>query len=405
MIESLVVHEAEVQHPDGTCFRMQIRPYRTVEQKIAGAVISFVDVTELRRSVEAAQLARDYAAAIVQTVPTPLVVVDGALRVHSANRAFLAAFDGIGEPRGRELLALGAWSGELRGRLADVVATGVSLEGVEVEHVVPGAEVRVLAIAATPIAGGDGPGLVLVGIADVTDRRRLERTRLVAERERDGFLAAVSHELRTPLSAILLWAEVLRGLDPSDPRWQTALDTIVHSAAAEAHLVDDLLDLARSRVGELGVAQERVEPAAVIRAAVDAMRARANAKQVAIELELTPGATISADPRRLEHIAAKLLSNAVKFTPAGGTIRVALARADHTVELSVGDNGPGIAADFLPYLFEPFAQEDRSSTRAHAGLGIGLALVRHLVERQGGTIRVASTEGAGTTFTVRFPSS
>ncbi len=403
VIDTLEIHESEVRDPDGATLRMQIRPYRTAEHQIAGAVISFVDVTQLRRGVEEAQAARDFAATIVQTVPTPLVVLDRELRVHSANHAFVSAFDDTGDPAGRLLLALGEWrTGDLRGRLHQVVDHGMSFENVEVEHVAHG-EARVFAIAGTPIAQPDGSRLVLVGMADLTDRKRLEQARLGAEHERDAFLSAVSHELRTPLSAILLWAEVLRDLERSDPRWITALETIRQSAASEARLVDDLLDLSRSRDGELAVTSEVIEPATVIRAAIDAVRATADEKHISLAVDVASGTMITADSRRLLHVVMKLLSNAVKFTPAGGTVHVTLARADHEVALRVSDDGQGIPAAFLPRLFEPFAREDSSTTRAQRGLGIGLALVRHFVDRQRGTIEVESAEGQGTSFTVRFP--
>ena len=266
-----------------------------------------------------------------------------------------------------------------------MVDHGVAFEEIEVEHRASG-ESRMLAIAGTPIAQRDGTRLLLVGIADLTDCKRLEQARLEAERERDAFLSAVSHELRTPLSAILLWAEVLRGLERSDPRWTTALDTIEHSAASEARLVDDLLDLSRSRDGELAVTNEIIEPATIVRAAVDAIREAADDKHVALAVDVVAGATIVADSRRLLHVAMRLLSNAVKFTPAGGTIQVKLSRVVDDVELRVSDDGQGIPAAFLPRLFEPFAREDSTNTRAQRGLGIGLALVRHFVDRQRGTI-------------------
>jgi two-component system CheB/CheR fusion protein len=400
VIETLAVREAEVQHADGTTYRMQIRPYRTAEHTISGAVIAFVDITAIRA-------ARDYAAAIVGTVPTPLVVVDERLLVRSANPAFFAMFDtAAADLIGRSLLDVGQWHPPtLRARLEEVVAGGAGFENLEIEFRGRAGEL-VLRIAARtlPAAGGR---LILVAVADITEQRRLEQIRAAAQLERDAFLDAVSHELRTPLSAILLWTEALRGLSDSDPLHLHAIETIETSARAESQLVDDLLDLALSRTSELVVKLVSVDPSEIIEAAVEAARAEANVKQIAIEATLAAGSNITADPRRLRQIASNLLGNAIKFTPEGGKVTVALARDDGAMELRVRDTGPGIAPEFLPRVFDAFSQADSSTTRSHNGLGIGLALVQHFVVRQGGTIDVASPgagAGAGTTFTVRIPS-
>jgi two-component system CheB/CheR fusion protein len=398
VIETLVVHEAEVRHPDGTWYRMQIRPYRTADNKISGAVIAFVDITVLRA-------AHDYAAAIVDTIPTPLVVLDDQLRVESANHAYYAAFaTAPARVTGHALLELGEWRDPtLHDRLAAVVATGEGFDGVELAYRGEVGE-RVLRLSVRPLPSAAGKW-ILIGIADVTDLRRLEHARDAAARERDTFLDVVSHELRTPLSAILLWGEALRDLEHDDPRRIQAIDTITSSARAEAQLVDDLLELALSRTTELSVNLEPVDPSPIVRAAIDLARHEADNKHIAIETALATGSTIHADPRRLRQITSSLIGNAIKFTPGGGKVSVALAVFDGSMELRVRDTGLGISPEFLSRAFEPFSQADRSSTRSHAGLGIGLALVRHFVERHGGTIDVASPgDGRGTIVTVRIPS-
>jgi two-component system CheB/CheR fusion protein len=279
----------------------------------------------------------------------------------------------------------------------------VGFEDFEVEYRDDTGE-RVLRVTASPIPPSDGRRSILIGIADVTERRRVEEAREATKQERDAFLDAVSHELRTPLSAILLWAEALRDLDPDDPRRKQAIETILQSARSEAALVDDLLELAMSRSMMLTVKPESIDPTSVIQAAVDDALGAADDKQILIETTLAPGTRITADPRRLRQIATKLISNAIKFTPSGGRVWVSLAFGSGGTELRVRDTGQGISSEFLMRAFEPFAQADGSSTRAHRGLGIGLALVRHLVERQGATIDVASPgDGQGTTFAVRFP--
>ena len=397
VIDTLAVRESEVHHLDGTTYRMQIRPYRTTDHKISGAVVAFVDITALRA-------ARDHADAIVGTVPTPLVVVDDRLVMRSANPAFRAMVDARANAvTGRSLLEVGEWRPPtLQAHLEQVVATGAGFENLELEFRGRTGDL-VLRIGARTLPP-DAAGLILVAIADVTEHRRLEQARAAARRERDAFLDSVSHELRTPLSAILLWAEALRGLDHADPRRLRAIDTIEASARAETQLVDDLLDLALSRTSELTVKLGSVDPSAIVEAAVDAVRPVADAKRIAIETALTTGPRIAADPRRLRQIASNLLGNAIKFTPEGGKVTVALERDRGAMELRIRDTGPGIPPEFLPRVFEAFSQADSSSTRSHDGLGIGLALVRHLVVRQGGTIDVASPgAGRGTTFTVRLP--
>lgn len=396
-IDRLEVRESEVRHPDGTSYRMQIRPYRTADHAIDGAVIAFVDITALRE-------ARDRAAAIVETVPTPLVVLDERLRVQSANGAFHRAFATPRGVLGSELLELGAWSGPpLRGPLERVSADGRGLADLEVLHAGPAGE-RVLRLSASPIPAQDARRWILVGLADITEQRRLEQAREAADRERTAFLDAVSHELRTPLSAILLWAQALRDLELDAPHRQQAVEAILESAHAEAAVVDDLLELVMSRSAVLRVVPELIDPVPVIRAAVDEARRAADDKQLAIELSLEEGPRLEADPHRLKQLAAKLISNAVKFTSPGGVIGIELAFRGPAMELCIRDTGPGIAPEFLSRMFEPFSQADGSSTRQHRGLGIGLALVRHLVERQGGTIEVESPGGGlGSAFTVRLP--
>jgi two-component system CheB/CheR fusion protein len=397
-IETLQVQESEVRHPDGTWYRLQIRPYRTADQKIGGALIAFVDITALR-------LAREYPAAIVDTVPTPLIVVDDRLRILSANAAFYRAFGATErEITDRELLDVGEWrSAGLRARLEQVVATGTPFDDFELDYAGTTGE-RVLRLGVRPMPSPDARRMFLIAFVDITERRRLEQARETAQRERDSFLDAVSHELRTPLSAIILWAQALRELPHDDPRRKPAIETILESARAEAHLIDDLLELALSRSAEPAVTSESIEPSAVVQAAIDEARAAASAKQIAIETKLVSGPRIEADPRRLKQIASRLISNAIKFTPPGGSVSVWLGLANGAIELRVGDSGPGIAPEFLAHVFDPFSQADRSMTREHGGLGIGLALVRHFVDRSGGTIDVASPgDGRGTTFTVHLP--
>ena len=281
----------------------------------------------------------------------------------------------------------------LRDALLAVLATGDGFDELEAEHR-DGPAAHVLQLAARRLPTGD---LLLVSIADITAVR-------LADLERDAFLGAVSHELRTPLSAILLWAEALRDLTDDDPRRPRAIAAIVDAARCESQLVEDLLDVALSRGEGLSVAMQPVDATPIVADAIAAARTDADAKEIRVDQALAPTAPFRADARRLRQIVAGLLDNAIKFTPHGGTVAVDLAAAPAWLELRVRDSGAGLSADEATHVFEPFWQVDRTSTRAHGGLGIGLTLIKHLVERHGGTIAVASAgAGQGSTFTVRFP--
>jgi signal transduction histidine kinase/DNA-binding response OmpR family regulator len=226
-----------------------------------------------------------------------------------------------------------------------------------------------------------------------------------ANRMKDEFLATLSHELRTPLTAILGWAHLLRsGRLPPDTMGN-AVETIERNAKAQSQLIDDLLDVSRIITGKLRIDPRPVEPAGILEAAVNSVRPAAEAKDIALDLEIAHATgLVLGDPGRLQQVAWNLLSNAIKFTSAGGRVGVSLARVNSHVEIVVSDTGQGIGADFLPHVFDRFRQADGTTTRAHGGLGLGLAIVRHLVELHGGTISAASAgDGQGSTFTVQLP--
>jgi signal transduction histidine kinase len=227
-----------------------------------------------------------------------------------------------------------------------------------------------------------------------------------ASQLKDQFLALVSHELRTPLNAILGWADMLRHGRLADAQRERACKAIYDSARRQAQLIDELLDVARIMSGKLHVERSLVNLNDVARGALEIVQPTADAKQVRIVIETEPDiGAIVGDAARLQQIAWNLLSNSVKFTPAGGTVRFRARRIDeHSVELSVADNGEGIPREFLPAVFEPFRQADGSTTRPHGGLGLGLSIVKHLVEAHGGTVRAESDgPGCGATFTVTLP--
>ncbi|MDB4929258.1 MAG: two-component sensor histidine kinase [Myxococcaceae bacterium] len=226
-----------------------------------------------------------------------------------------------------------------------------------------------------------------------------------ASRLKDEFLATVSHELRTPLTAMLGWSQMLRGGALSEAKQGQALEAIERNARAQAQLVEDLLDVSRIVSGHLRLEMAEVEPAQFVEQAAESVRVAADAKGVALELDLRGdvGAVLG-DAARLQQVAWNLLGNAVKFTPRGGRVRVSSRRVDGQVELTFSDTGRGVAPEFLPHMFERFRQADGSSTRAQGGLGLGLSIVKHLVELHGGTIEAASEgDGRGAQFVLRLP--
>jgi PAS domain S-box-containing protein len=235
-----------------------------------------------------------------------------------------------------------------------------------------------------------------------------ERSRAAAEsanRAKDAFLATVSHELRTPLSPILAWGAMLERGSLDADQSKKALQTIQRCARAQAQLVEDLLDVSRIIAGKMRVEVRPVELRSVIEAAVEVVRPAAEARNIRLQVVLdTETAPVSGDPDRLQQVVWNLLTNALKFTPKGGRVSVVLERVNSHVEIAVSDSGQGIDPQFLPYVFDRFQQADATSTRSHMGLGLGLAIVRHIVEAHGGTVHVESPGvGMGSVFTVKLP--
>jgi PAS domain S-box-containing protein len=284
-----------------------------------------------------------------------------------------------------------------------------------------------ISLSVSPIRDATGRFVGASKIArDITDRQRAEREReLLLEREqqarqeaeearrqaeeasrlKDEFLATVSHELRTPLTAILGWAHMLRTRQSQGEDAAKALETIERNARAQAQLIDDLLDVARSISGKLRLDVRAVDPNSFIEAAIEAVRPAAEAKSVQLQKIMDTGVVaISGDPVRLQQVVWNLLANAIKFTPKGGRVQIILARVNSHIEITVSDNGAGIAPEFISHVFDRFRQADQRTSRAHGGLGLGLSIVRHLVELHGGTVRAESPGvGQGSTFTLLLP--
>lgn len=283
-----------------------------------------------------------------------------------------------------------------------------------------GSDCRWVAAKAQVFVDAVGKPSRLIGVnMDITARKHaeaereqlLERERIAREaaesanRIKDEFLAVLSHELRSPLNPILGWAKLLRTRKFDEAATDRALETIERNAKLQTQLIDDLLDVSRILRGKLSLKSSAVNLETVVQAALETVQLPANAKSIQVETQfLAPSIEVLGDPNRLQQVVWNLLSNAVKFTPNEGRIAIRLRQVGRDVELQVEDSGKGIQPDFLPYVFDYFRQADGSSTRQFGGLGLGLAIARHIVELHGGSIAAASPgENQGAIFTVHLP--
>jgi two-component system, chemotaxis family, CheB/CheR fusion protein len=365
---------------------------------------------ELQRSnVELIQL-NDDLSNLLTGVGLPIVMLCKDLRIRRFTPAAADALHLVPEDVGRRLGKINCTCGvqDLETMVLDAVASNTPIER-EVKDSAGRWQlqrVRPYRTADNKIAGA-----VLL-MFDIDDRKRadvaMRQARDLAEegnRAKEVFLAMLSHELRTPLSAILGWAQLLRSekLDPA--KALEAADAIETSGRAQAALINDLLDVSRILAGKMDLETRPLNLASVVNAAIQAAQSNAKAKQICLERSIeSPLPPILGDPIRLQQVASNLLSNAIKFTPSGGRVDVVLRSAGSWVELIMRDTGVGISANFLPHVFDRFKQEQTTTARRGGGLGLGMAIVRDLVELQGGTVAVESAgQGQGTTFTVRLP--
>jgi len=253
---------------------------------------------------------------------------------------------------------------------------------------------------------GRKPTVMLGSVLDITARKENEAELRAASQMKDEFLATLSHELRTPLNAVLGWAHLLRSGNLRAELRERAFDALETNARAQAQLVDDLLDVSRIVSGKLQVRREIVDVSTIVASALEAVRPAAVARRIALQMSEVPGPdlVVIGDENRLRQIVLNLLTNGIKFTEPGGRVDVSLRHAGSMAEIAVRDTGQGIAPEFLPFVFDRFRQADNSTTRGHGGLGLGLAIARHLTEAHGGTAAVESDgPGKGATFTIRLP--
>lgn len=270
-----------------------------------------------------------------------------------------------------------------------------------------------------PQRGPDGLVESVLGVAiDITERSRASReiARLLesekalrseaekASRSKDDFLALLSHELRTPMTAMIGWAYLLRRKEPGGPEFGQAFEIIERNMHLLSQIIEDLLDVSRIFTGRMRVDQRSVDLAPILRAAIDVVRPAAQAHNVVLDAGNLPSVFVSGDPERLQQVFWNLLSNALKFTPDGGKVMIRLRKLKDGAEVTVTDSGVGIPPEFIPHVFDLFTQAEKAMTREHRGLGLGLAIVRHIVELHGGAVKAESEgQGTGATFTVRLP--
>jgi PAS domain S-box-containing protein len=368
---------------------------------------------ERERLLKQLEWERSRLAYLFEQAPAYIVTVRGSEHVFElANPAYLQLIgrhDIIGKTA-REVLP------ELEGQgyfklLDKVFQTGEPFVGREMPALIQRApegppEERFLDFVYQPIFEADGSisGIFAHGV-DITEQVRARRQAEEANRIKDEFLATLSHELRTPLTAIIGWSAMMRANKFDETTAANALETIERNAKAQARIVEDLMDVSRIITGKLRLDVQAVELATVVAAAVEAIRPAAEAKNIRLQALLDPQAgPVSGDPARLQQVVWNLLTNAAKFTPKGGRVQVRLERVNSHVEITVSDTGQGIAPEFLPHVFDRFRQADQTYTRAHGGLGLGLSIVRQLVELHGGTVQAESAGiGQGATFIVELP--
>jgi PAS domain S-box-containing protein len=414
-------------------------PIRMPAHQIVGVILVFRDITERKQAEEVKSLM----ASIVESSEDAIIskTLEGTITSWNKGAERLYGYSAE-EVKGRPIsMLMPPERANDFPMIMDMLKRAEQVDNYETERLRKDGQVVQVSLSVAPIKVATGEVVGASTIArDITDRKRAEKeleellareqtarkdaehaynlsaesllreqaARKQAEeasRMKDEFLATVSHELRTPLNAILGWAGILRRNSADANTTAQAVETIERNARAQTQLIEDLLDVSRIITGRMRLDVQPVEVPVVIQAAVDAIRPAADAKEIHLQVLLDPRAgPVSGDASRLQQIVWNLLSNAVKFTPKGGKVQVRLERINSHIEITVGDTGKGISSEFLPYVFDRFRQADSSFTRAHGGLGLGLAIVRQLVELHGGTVEAQSAgEGRGATFIVNLP--
>ncbi|AVH70924.1 chemotaxis protein CheB [Nostoc sp. 'Lobaria pulmonaria (5183) cyanobiont'] len=421
VLDTLSIKELEVQTLGGHWYNLRIRPYRTTENQIDGVVLVLTDIDVLKRTATTLEQARNYAEAIVETVQVPLIVLDSDFRVNKANRSFYETFQVSPSETTQSLifqLGNGQWNlPGLQQILEDILANDTTIQNLEVEHRFEQIGQKTMLLNGWKIIQQGESQRILLAIEDISDRKQfeLERLHIIAQEQsarqeaetanqaKNEFLSNLSHELRNPLNTILGWAQLFHTRDLDSSAVTRAWEVVERSAKVQAQLIDDMLDVSRITSGKLHLNTRLIDLVSVVDAAIESMEFSAEAKNIQIISQLN-SATVVGDFDRLQQVLWNLLSNAIKFTPADGRVGIILEAVYSHAEIRVSDTGIGIPADLLPYIFERFRQGDSSSSKTSQGLGLGLSIVRHLVELHGGTVQAQSPgEGQGTTIIIRLP--
>ncbi|HEV2837670.1 MAG TPA: PAS domain S-box protein, partial [Pyrinomonadaceae bacterium] len=393
-------------------------PIRDKDGTVFGVVLVFRDSTEQRKAFEA----RERLAAIVEYSGEAIATknLDGIIQTWNASAERLFGYHAdeiVGKPVTILIPPERLWEEE---EILSRLRRGLPAERLETLRVAKDGRQIPVSLTVSPLKNADGE---VVGasklIQDISDRQRAEHQRqeLLAREQflrsqaeqagriKDEFLATVSHELRTPLNAILGWATLLNKGNVDESAATRGMDAIERNAKAQAQLIEDLLDVSRIISGKMRLDVKPVTVSPIVEAAVDAVKPAADAKAIRLDITIDPVANkLRVDPARLQQIIWNLLSNSIKFTPPGGLVQIKIQRTASAAEIVVTDTGAGIKREFLPFVFDRFQQGDASMTRKHGGLGLGLAITRHLVEMHGGTIEADSKgKGQGATFTVKLP--
>ncbi len=410
--------ETRRRRKDGVLIDVSIStaPLRDARGEIKSVVALVTDITERKRAEEAMRESEDRFRTVAETASDAIIMIDAESTIIFINAAAQNIFGyGVEEMRGQQLtMLMPEYLRHVhRQSLERYVKTGekhISWRAVELPGLhKSGQEIPLELSFGEFVREGRH---FFTGIArDITERKQLEqalrfRAEELAEANRikDEFLATLSHEMRTPLTSIIGWAHLLQAGTLDAETSKRALETIQRNAKTQAQLIEDLLDVSRVITGKLHLEVRPINLASVIEAAVDAVRPAAEGKGVELTTLLDHSVVVSADADRLQQVIWNLLSNSIKFTAAKGRIELQFERVEAHARIVVRDTGIGISPDFLPYVFDRFRQADSTSTRHYGGLGLGLALVRHLVEMHGGTVHAESPgEGMGATFIVTIP--
>lgn len=393
-------------------FLLRVAPYAMGTGQPAAAVLTFTNVTAFRASIEQAIYEREYTKAILNTITSPLVVLDSDLRVQSGNRAFYSMF-GVSRERaqGVPLQSLGDddWKTSLLwAALNAIVSEGRDFRSLEIERDFPATGRRTILLDARRVAC-DGDATILLAAQDITDQKRTEEALQTADRRKDEFLALLAHELRNPLAPIRTGLELIRLAGDTPESVRRVRSIMERQISQMVRLIDDLRDISRISAGKIVLQRVPTSLTELVQAAVEAQRSAIETSKIELTVDVPPETcVVDVDPTRFVQILSNVLHNASKFTPAHGKIHCSvekLAAVDiPRVAITISDTGVGISKDLLPRVFEMFTQAEPATERTHGGLGIGLALARRLAEMHGGEI-VAHSDGPGqgSTFTITMP--